>query len=100
MPVTLPALSAVELLQEAAEKQLADQVATLQQVVAPLFAQRKYREGLEQLASLRAAVDAFFDNVMVMCDDVSGAQQSAGAAVTTAQFVFGSGGYFAAGAKK
>ena len=66
----LPTLRA-DLLQADAEKQLADQVAMLEQVVAPLFAQRKYREGLEKLASLRAAVDAFFDNVMVMCDDAA-----------------------------
>ena len=64
----LPALCA-DLLQEDAEKKLADEVATLAAVVTPLFAQRKYREGLEKLASLRATVDAFFDNVMVMCDD-------------------------------
>jgi len=64
----LPALRA-DLLQEDAEKKLADEVTTLAAVVAPLFAQRKYREGLEKLASLRATVDAFFDNVMVMCED-------------------------------
>ncbi len=64
----LPALR-TDLLQEDAEKKLADEVATLAAVVTPLFAQRKYREGLEKLASLRATVDAFFDNVMVMCDD-------------------------------
>jgi glycyl-tRNA synthetase beta chain len=35
----------------------------------PLFNARKYREGLEQLASLRSAVDKFFDGVMVMAED-------------------------------
>jgi glycyl-tRNA synthetase beta chain len=60
-----------QLLIETAEKELALQVASLQQKVKPLFAARKYREGLEQLASLRGAVDAFFDNVMVMADDVA-----------------------------
>jgi len=66
----LPALQ-MSLLTEAAEKQLAAQVAALQATAQPLFAARKYREGLEQLASLRAAVDAFFDNVMVMADDMA-----------------------------
>ena len=58
-----------DLLQHAAEKTLAEQVAALEKVVAPLFAARQYREGLEKLAGLRAAVDEFFDNVMVMTDD-------------------------------
>ncbi len=60
-----------QLLAEAAEKELALQVASLQDKVGPLFAARKYRDGLEQLASLRGAVDAFFDNVMVMADDIA-----------------------------
>jgi len=66
----LPALQ-TSLLTEMAEKDLAAQLASLQSKVQPLFATRKYREGLEQLASLRGAVDAFFDNVMVMADDVA-----------------------------
>lgn len=64
----LPALRD-ELLSEPAEQELARQVAAQQKVVQPLFAARKYREGLEQLAGLRGAVDAFFDAVMVMTDD-------------------------------
>jgi glycyl-tRNA synthetase beta chain len=64
----LPSLQTT-LLAEAAEKELATQLSALQNTVQPLFAARKYREGLEQLASLRNAVDAFFDNVMVMADD-------------------------------
>lgn len=66
----LPALQ-VSLLSEPAEQELARQVAAQEQIVQPLFAARKYREGLEQLASLRVAVDAFFDGVMVMCDDIA-----------------------------
>jgi glycyl-tRNA synthetase beta chain len=57
------------LLAEPAEQELARQVAAQAQAVQPLFAARKYREGLEQLAGLRGAVDAFFDSVMVMTDD-------------------------------
>lgn len=57
------------LLQEAAEKALAEQVAEKAQQVAPLFADRNYAEALASLASLRNAVDTFFDEVMVMADD-------------------------------
>jgi glycyl-tRNA synthetase beta chain len=37
--------------------------------IAPLLAQRDYRATLTRLAALREDVDAFFDNVMVMCED-------------------------------
>ncbi|MDY0006965.1 MAG: glycine--tRNA ligase subunit beta [Spongiibacteraceae bacterium] len=57
------------LLQESAEQALAAQLASLQAQVAPLFAARRYSEGLSELASLRAAVDRFFDSVMVMAED-------------------------------
>ncbi len=57
------------LLQEDAEKKLAGQVAAMRENVAPLFAQRNYTQALATLASLRAPVDNFFDNVMVMTDD-------------------------------
>jgi len=57
------------LLQEAAEQALAQQVSVKAETVAPLFAQGQYTEALEKLADLREAVDAFFDNVMVMAED-------------------------------
>ena len=57
------------LLTEDAEKTLAEQVAAKQTQVQPLLADAKYKEALASLADLRAAVDAFFDNVMVMADD-------------------------------
>jgi glycyl-tRNA synthetase beta chain len=66
--VALPAVQE-KLLSEPAEQELARQVAAQQQIVRPLFDKRQYREGLEQLAGLRVAVDAFFDTVMVMTDD-------------------------------
>ncbi len=37
--------------------------------VAPLLASRRYVDALRRLAALQAAVDAFFDGVMVMVDD-------------------------------
>lgn len=57
------------LLQEPAERDLAQQVAAAKQKVEPLFAKRQYKEALAELASLRAAVDLFFDKVMVMAED-------------------------------
>ena len=58
-----------DLLQEAAEKALYAAVVKQQQTVAPLFADRDYKEALSALASLRDVVDTFFDDVMVMADD-------------------------------
>ena len=57
------------LLAQAEEKTLAEQVSAKQQAVEPLMAQGDYSAALTELAGLRAAVDAFFDNVMVMADD-------------------------------
>jgi len=57
------------LLREPAEQALHEQVARLAREVAPLVAQRQYRAALEQLASLRAVVDRFFDEVLVMDSD-------------------------------
>ncbi|WP_127474505.1 glycine--tRNA ligase subunit beta [Sulfurivermis fontis] len=54
---------------DTAEKALADQVEAMAGKVAPLFVQRNYTEALCQLAGLRGAVDAFFDQVMVMAED-------------------------------
>lgn len=57
------------LLQEPAEQALAAQLAAKAEEVAPLFAANDYTGTLAALASLRAPVDDFFDNVMVMADD-------------------------------
>jgi glycyl-tRNA synthetase beta chain len=57
------------LLSAEAEKVLAAQVALKQTQVQPLLAAAQYKEALAALADLRKAVDAFFDNVMVMADD-------------------------------
>ncbi len=57
------------LLSEDAEKVLAEQVSAKQAELAPLFAAADYQAALNSLASLREAVDNFFDHVMVMADD-------------------------------
>ena len=54
---------------EDAEKALFTELAKITPVVEPLLAAKDYTTALSQLAALRAPVDAFFDNVMVMADD-------------------------------
>jgi glycyl-tRNA synthetase beta chain len=58
-----------ELLRDPAEQVLAEQVMAMGKVTEPLFAARDYAQALTKLASLRAAVDAFFDGVMVMAEE-------------------------------
>ncbi|SNC61589.1 glycyl-tRNA synthetase beta chain [Marinobacter sp. es.048] len=57
------------LLQDSAEKALAEQVDQQSAKVVPLFENGDYASALSSLASLRAPVDNFFDEVMVMADD-------------------------------
>ncbi|ENM3879402.1 TPA: glycine--tRNA ligase subunit beta [Vibrio cholerae] len=57
------------LLQEDAEKALAEAVEIMAEALEPSFATGNYQAALSKLAGLRAPVDAFFDNVMVMADD-------------------------------
>ncbi|MDM7485942.1 MAG: glycine--tRNA ligase subunit beta [Vibrio metschnikovii] len=65
----VPAEVDLALLQEPAEKALAQDVAVMSEALEPVFASGDYQQALSQLASLREPVDAFFDNVMVMADD-------------------------------
>ena len=57
------------LLAETPEVELAEQIADLSTQVGPLFDSGQYTEALTRLASLRTAVDRFFEEVMVMCDE-------------------------------
>ncbi|ANQ20155.1 glycine--tRNA ligase subunit beta [Vibrio natriegens] len=59
----------LSLLQEDAEKALAESVEVMTEALEPAFATGNYQEALSKLADLREPVDAFFDNVMVMADD-------------------------------
>ena len=63
----LPAVNR-ELLETMAEKQLFEQLQTVQAQAQHFFFTGQYLQGLEQLARLRTAVDQFFDEVMVMTD--------------------------------
>lgn len=57
------------LLMEPAEKSLAAALEKVAPVVEQKFAAREYAQALSALAELRDAVDAFFNDVMVMADD-------------------------------
>jgi len=59
------------LLKDAAEIQLADQLLALEELITPLLSQRDYNAVLEILAGLRETVDQFFEDVMVMADDMA-----------------------------
>ncbi|ARU54137.1 glycyl-tRNA synthetase subunit beta [Oleiphilus messinensis] len=59
------------LFQEDAEKALASNLAELNNKVQPLFAEGDYEAALTELAALRQSVDQFFDDVMVMADDMA-----------------------------
>ncbi|MBE4578657.1 glycine--tRNA ligase subunit beta [Vibrio navarrensis] len=65
----LPTEIELSLLQEDAEKALAENVEVLTEALEPAFTTGNYQQALSQLAALREPVDAFFDNVMVMADD-------------------------------
>ena len=58
------------LLTDANERQLATEIESLRQDVERLVTARRYADALTRLASLRGPVDAFFEHVMVMADDV------------------------------
>jgi glycyl-tRNA synthetase beta chain len=64
-----PAAS-VGALVEAQEKQLLQAALQSESDIKPLLAQRDYQATLNRLAGLRNDVDAFFDHVMVMTDDL------------------------------
>ncbi len=57
------------LLTDPAEKILAVESARLAAIVEQLRSEQKYREALEQIATLRPHVDRFFDAVMVMAPE-------------------------------
>jgi glycyl-tRNA synthetase beta chain len=66
---TVPESVDEALLTDPAEQDLAARLQALTADVTPLLEQGDYRQALLTLAGLRAAVDRFFDDVMVMVDD-------------------------------
>ena len=60
-----------KLFEDSSERELADKTLTLSREVAQAFDGGDYAAGLEALAGLKAPVDAFFDNVMVMHENLA-----------------------------
>lgn len=59
------------LLNDNAEKALAEHLDSISKVLEPLFTARNYNQALIQLATLNESVNRFFDEVMVMDDDLA-----------------------------
>ncbi len=59
------------LLQEKAEQDLFDTMQQIRERITDKLISRDYTAALADLAKLREPVDSFFDQVMVMCDDVA-----------------------------
>jgi glycyl-tRNA synthetase beta chain len=60
-----------KLLQNDAELALFNELGAARQKLEPLLSVRRYADALNKLAELRDPVDRFFDDVMVMADDVA-----------------------------
>jgi glycyl-tRNA synthetase beta chain len=60
-----------ELFELTAEKELFDQISAVAQRIGPMMADANYGAMLQTLSRLRAPVDRFFDDVMVMADKAS-----------------------------
>lgn len=60
----------VSLLVDPAEKALFESLSVVEKTIELLYCQSRYEDILEQLSSLKAPVDAFFDQVMVMVDNL------------------------------
>ncbi len=65
----VPEAFAAERLCEPAERRLAEQLRRVERTATPLFERQDYRSALNEMASLRDAVDGFFDEVLVMDED-------------------------------
>jgi len=60
----------MNLLNESAEKTLFDRILAVEESVAPYYSSGNYSCILSELAALREPLDAFFEHVMVMVDDL------------------------------
>ncbi|MES3006588.1 MAG: glycine--tRNA ligase subunit beta [Pseudomonadota bacterium] len=70
VPTAATAQVQTALFKEDAERQLARVLEEQKALVSPLFKARDYTRGLESLAGCKNAIDAFFDSVLVMDDDL------------------------------
>jgi glycyl-tRNA synthetase beta chain len=69
LPAGFSASPNPELFQQEAEHQLWRETQTLRQKTAPLLASEDFLAALEEISSLRPAVDRFFNEVMVMAKE-------------------------------
>jgi glycyl-tRNA synthetase beta chain len=60
-----------ELLQEKAEKKLYEHGQEISGAIRPLIEKQEYATVLDKLLSLRPDIDKFFDDVLVMCEDMN-----------------------------
>ncbi|HEX7318974.1 MAG TPA: glycine--tRNA ligase subunit beta [bacterium] len=60
-----------ELLQEKAEKKLYEQGQEISGAIQPLIEKQEYATVLDRLLSMRPDIDKFFDDVLVMCEDMN-----------------------------
>jgi glycyl-tRNA synthetase beta chain len=60
-----------DILRESVEKELHNALLPSEEKVAGLIGRHKFREALDVLASLKIPIDAFFNGVMVMAEDVA-----------------------------
>ncbi|OOZ16147.1 glycine--tRNA ligase subunit beta [Solemya velum gill symbiont] len=67
----LPAEIDTALFEKDAESLLLEQLTQTQQQVAPLIASREYTQALQSMAQLRDVTDSYFDDVMVMAEDMA-----------------------------
>ena len=65
----MPSKIDTKLFQENAEKELYKKLTELDDKAQRLIDDAKYQDALAELSTLRASVDQFFDDVMVMADD-------------------------------
>ncbi|HCJ66550.1 MAG TPA: glycine--tRNA ligase subunit beta, partial [Elusimicrobia bacterium] len=61
----------VENLKEEAEKELWEKFLKVCKEVSPLLEEKKFVQVLKELVSLRESIDHFFEEVMVMSEDVN-----------------------------
>ena len=70
LPDAAPTQVHLDLLQDAAEKELAAAIAKVEPALQKAVDERAYARLLFQLGSLQPAIDRFFDEVLVMTEDV------------------------------
>lgn len=69
--IEIPETYNIDALQEPSEKNLAHEVQMIQGIIQPFLLKGDYTSALYKLATLKEKVDNFFNDVMIMCDDLT-----------------------------